>query len=64
MDSERIKLLYGLCLLIILGGLAIAFGVGHVEEKTSYGLMPIVTALSTLAGAFAGWAFGTNNKKD
>jgi hypothetical protein len=51
-------MLFGLGILLILGVLATVFGVGHVEEKTSYGLMPIITTLSTLAGAFAQWAFG------
>lgn len=54
---ERLKVIYGFVLLLILGGLAAFFGVGHVEEKTSFGLMPVITTLSTLAGLFGGWAF-------
>jgi hypothetical protein len=58
MDSiDKFKMVFGLVLLIGLLGLAAVFGLGKVEEHTSYGLMPIVTTLSTLAGLFGGWAF-------
>ena len=68
-NTEKLKMLYGFLLLLMMGGLALAFGIGHVEEKTSYGLMPIVTALSTLAGGFTTWAFShhvrdSQEKKD
>lgn len=51
-------MLYGVLLLILLATLAERVAFGQVEEKTSYGLMPLITCLSTLAGAFAQWAFG------
>jgi hypothetical protein len=54
-------MLFGLLLLLSLVALAVAFGLGKVEEKTSYGLMPIITTLSTLAGLFGGWAFRETN---
>jgi hypothetical protein len=54
---DRYKMIFGLVLLVSLVGLAAAFGMGRIEEKTSYGLMPIITTLSTLAGLFGGWAF-------
>ncbi len=56
------RMIFGFCLLTILAGLATAIALGKVEEITSYGLMPLLTTLSTLAGAFAQWAF--NHKKD
>jgi hypothetical protein len=58
---DKLKMLFGLLLLISLVTLAVAFGLGRVEEKTSYGLMPIITTLSTLAGLFGGWAFRETN---
>ena len=58
---DRLKMLFGLLLLLSLVALAVAFGLGKVEEKTSYGLMPIITTLSTLAGLFGGWAFRETN---
>jgi hypothetical protein len=62
MDSvDKLKMLFGLLLLLSLVALAVAFGLGKVEEKTSYGLMPIITTLSTLAGLFGGWAFRETN---
>jgi hypothetical protein len=62
MDSvDKLKMLFGLLLLLSLVALAVAFGLGKVEEKDSYGLMPIITTLSTLAGLFGGWAFRETN---
>jgi hypothetical protein len=54
---DKLKMIFGFILLVGLLALAAGFGFGHIEEKTSYGLMPIVTTLSTLAGLFGGWAF-------
>ena len=61
---DELKVLFGFLNLLILAGLALAFGLGHVEEKSSYGLMPIITTLATLGGAFAQWAFGSNKKDE
>ena len=60
-DIDRVVLLkmaYGFTLLLILAVLAALFGLGKVESATSYGLMPIITALATLLGSFGNWAFG------
>lgn len=55
---EEQRMLYGLFLLLVLAELASRIAFGKVEQQTSYGLMPIITSLATLAGAFAQWAFG------
>jgi hypothetical protein len=60
---DQLKMIFGMMLLISLVGLAAAFGIGHVEERTSYGLMPIVTTLATLAGLFGGWAFNRDPRQ-
>ncbi len=52
---------YGMALLIILAGLALAIALGHVEEKTSYGLMPLLVSISHLSGQFAQWAFSSSH---
>lgn len=57
MSNDRLKMFYGYMLLLILCVLAVAFGMGQVEEKTSYGLMPLVVAISNLAAQWAQWAF-------
>lgn len=54
---DRLKMIFGMALLISLVSLATMLALGKIEEKTSYGLMPIITTLSTLAGLFGGWAF-------
>ena len=56
-----IKLLFGCALLLILAILVGMIALGNVRQETSYGLMPLITTLATLGGAFANWAFG---KKD
>lgn len=60
---DLFRLIFGYLLLFILAVLAAAIALGKVEESTSYGLMPLVTSLSTLAGAFAGWAFGRETRE-
>ncbi len=62
--SDLLRMVFGFSLLLILAGLALAIAVGHVEEKTSYGLMPLLTALATLSGGFAQWAFSTGKDRD
>jgi len=53
---EFLKVLFGYCLLFVLASLVALIALGKVEEKTSYGLMPLVVSLSTLGGV---WANGT-----
>ena len=60
----RLKMAFGFVLLLVLSLLALVLAVGKVEESTSHGLMPIVTALATLAGGFAQWAFRADAKDD
>ncbi len=57
-DSDTKRMIFGFCLLGILAGLAAGIAFGKVEESTSHGLMPLITAISTLAGAFGNYAFG------
>ncbi len=55
--SDRYRFILGA---LILGGLmvlAVFVALGRVEEKTSYGLVPIVTILAKVALDFSDWAF-------
>lgn len=61
-DAQR--MIFGFLMLAIIAGITVAVAVGHVEEATSYGLMPLLTMLSTLAGGFAQWAFSRKSSKD
>lgn len=62
--AETLRMIFGFSILLILAGLALAIALGHVEEKSSYGLMPLLVALSGLGGQFAQWAFSSHDKND
>ena len=61
-----LKVAFGFMELLVLAGLGLAIALGHVEQNTSFGLSfrDILGALSTLAGAFAQWAFTEVTKGD
>lgn len=61
MKSDTLRMIFGFLILAILAGLALAIALGRVEEATSYGLMPLLTALATLSGGFAQWAFSSKS---
>jgi membrane protein YqaA with SNARE-associated domain len=64
-DSDKMRMIFGFILLIALVVLIGVVAIGHVEEKTSYGLTPIIMALATVAGGFSNWAFdSTANASD
>ncbi len=44
--------------------LAVAIALGHVEEKSSYGLVPVVTILAKVALDFSEWAFRSRKEED
>lgn len=56
-------MIFGFLLLMIIAGITVAVAMGEVKEATSYGLMPLLTMLATLAGAFAQWAFSYSTRK-
>jgi hypothetical protein len=58
MGLKEPRMIFGFLLLVLLAALAGVIALGHVEEKTSFGLQYILGALSVLSGGFAQWAFG------
>ena len=64
LSLARMKILFGFLLLVAMIALAAVIALGKVTEHESYGLMPIITALATLAGGFSNWAFGHNTGMD
>jgi len=64
LSQDATRMCFGFLLLTILVGLAIAIALGHVEERTSYGLMPLLMGVSNLATQFASWAFSKPKSKD
>lgn len=64
MSDDRLKMIFGFCLLVMLSALAGIIGLAHVEEKTSFGLREIITIIGVIAGGFAGWAFGSSGNKE
>ena len=63
-NMEKLKMAFGFLLLLLLLALACTLALSKVEEETSHGLMPLITAIATLAGAFANWAFGQNHHEE
>ena len=59
---ELLRMIYGYILLVSLVTLILIIGVGHVEEKTSYGLTDLIGILAVLAGQFGQWAFANRGK--
>ena len=59
--NNRWKAAFGFALLLVIAGLALAIAIGHVEEKTSFGLQIILGCLTTISGGFAAWAFGSKS---
>lgn len=61
-QRDTLRMIFGFSLLVIIAGLTLAIALGAVEEKTSYGLMPLLTMLATLAGGFTQWAFSSKDE--
>jgi len=55
--SDRYKFLVGYTVVLGLLLLGVAVALGKVEEKTSYGLVPILGIVGKIALDFSEWAF-------
>jgi hypothetical protein len=68
MKMDRYRLIIGFIVLLGLVALAVAVALGHVEEKSSFGLTAILAILAKVALDFSEWAFrsskGTEDKKE
>jgi hypothetical protein len=64
MNETKWAMVFGFALLAAITGIALTIAIGHVEERSSYGLLGILGSFQTLAGAFAGWAFGKSRVKN
>lgn len=53
---------FGLVLMLMLGGLALAIGLGKVQQDSSFGLQDILGGLLVLCGSYSQWAFGGRDK--
>jgi hypothetical protein len=52
------RMILGAALLLMMFILAETIALGKVHQETSFGLQELLGSFQTLAGAFAGWAFG------
>jgi hypothetical protein len=59
-----LKVAFGYLALLALVALAAAIALGHVEEKTSFGLQYILGGLTTLCGGWSQWAFGATKSDE
>lgn len=64
MSDDRLRMIFGFCLLIGLIGLAALIALGRVEEHLSFGLREIISGILVLSGSFAGYAFGRIAEKN
>ena len=64
LSIDQQKMIFGFLLLLIIAGLVAIIAIGHVEEKSSFGLQPLEGCLLTLAGSFSTWAFTSRNKDE
>ena len=55
--DDRGRFVLGAIIIVGLLLLAVFVALGRVEEKTSYGLVPIMTILAKVALDFSEWAF-------
>lgn len=55
--GEKLRLLFGFATLIIIAAIAVMIAVGTVQQESSYGLEPILVALTSVAASFCNWAF-------
>jgi hypothetical protein len=63
--TDKYKLILGSILLIGLIVLASALAFGKVEEKTSYGLTPLLAIIGKVTLDFSEWAFrGSKSDKE
>lgn len=62
MVQDRHKMFFGFSVLLVLSILAVVISIGHVEERTSFGLSFVLGALSSLSGAFGNWAFSNSSR--
>lgn len=58
-----LKIAFGYCLLFVFACLIGLIAFGKVEEKTSYGLMPLIVALAGMGGAWTQAIFGNRGKE-
>lgn len=56
-SGERLRLIFGFATLAAIVAIAVMVVTGRVEQQTSYGLEPILVALTSIATSFCHWAF-------
>ena len=64
MNSDTQRMLLIAYMVTLLFFLALSLAIGKVEEKTSFGLQPVLTCFEVLVGAGAGYAFGKKTDEE
>lgn len=64
MTDERLKIIFGFLLVLMLTILAAILGLGKVEQASSFGLQDILGGLLVLSGSYGQWAFGSKKEKE
>jgi hypothetical protein len=59
---DFMKLLFGFCLLLIIGFLIRGIAVNNVDERTSFGLRELILIIGMISTNFSQWAFGSRRE--
>lgn len=64
MSDERLKLLFGFSLVVLVIILAAIIAIGKVQQETSYGLRDLISLLGPVIGFWSQWAFSSKKEKE
>lgn len=61
-SGEKLRLIFGFLTLLIIAGIAVLIATGKVQQESSFGLEPILVALTSVAASFCNWAFASRSE--
>lgn len=61
-SADRLKMIWGFLVIVIIAALAVLIAFKNVEQQSSYGLEPILVALTAGLASFCNWAFAGREK--
>lgn len=62
MSDDRLKLLFGFTLVVLVIILGAIIAIGKVQQETSFGLRDIIALLGPVIGFWSQWAFSAKRE--